>query len=418
MAENGRGLSKEELEAIAQEVQRDARSAMSAFAHENPMPAPRRNGTSSTADRDAFWGPDASSPPRKDVLIPAGELNFQSLAQINSGVHPTNAPLLQGMLFCGAWLLVGRPKIGKSWLQLQLALAVAEHHEFLGFACAMPQAEVLMICAEDNAGRLQGRLQALGVGTAPQGCHVITQGEFMALAESYADLGPFPQFLELWLAAHPAVKLVLIDTEVAVRQIWGGAASEDGSARVTEADYKQTRAYDALALKMQICILLVNHAKKKNGEYSDIHELINRSNTALAGASGSIVLADPPDADPFDPTQKLRLLGVRGRDIRDDILLAVRQHEEMPYFSSEGPYAQVRQSEAQELTLLALEQIMPGMEEGQYVSSADLSEHMDKSRAAVKRCISRMLSKNLLVWKGYRVDVKRGKGGGLRLEKL
>jgi len=68
--------------------------------------------------------------------------------------------------------------------------------------------------------------------------------------------------------------------------------------------------------------------------------------------------------------------------------------------------------------MLALEQLMAGVEIGGYVTTTELAEQMGKSAAAVKRCISRMVAKNLTTWRNYRIEVKRGKGGGIRLDVL
>ena len=193
----------------------------------------------------------------------------------------------------GAWLVVGRPKIGKSWLILQMALAVAEGGTFLGFECQAAGVEVLAIFGEDDDSRIQSRLAALGVANAPRNCHVINQAVLFALAKRFADTLTFAEFLEVWLTEHPKVRLILVDTETTVRQVWAGERGQDAGPRVTETDYKQTRTFDEIALRRQLVILLVNHASKRKGDsWSDIHELINRANTALAGAPGSIALAD------------------------------------------------------------------------------------------------------------------------------
>jgi hypothetical protein len=344
-------------------------------------------------------------------------LTFPTLAQVNAADIAPKQALVRDLLYPGAWLIVGRPKIGKSWLILQLALAVALCSTFLGFPCMLADVEVLCIFAEDDDARLKGRLQALGCASAPASCHVINQTKLLQLAQRYAAAISFTEFLETWLQRHPAVRLVIIDTETTVRQIWNGEAADDGAQRVTETDYRQTRAFDEIGLRRQVVIGLVNHASKRRGEWVDIHELINRSNTALAGASGSIALADPPDADPFDPKSKTRILGVRGRDLHEDILLAVHQDEEVPCFLCDGPYAEVRQSEAEQEVLLAVEDLMGEVPADAYVSAAELAEAMNKNRGAVKRTITRMLAKNRRTWKSWRITNKRGKDGGLRLDR-
>jgi hypothetical protein len=325
-------------------------------------------------------------------------------------------PLVEEMIYPGAWLMVGRPKIGKSWLLMQLAFGVAQQSTFLGFRCN--QGDVLYIASEDNDLRLQSRQKALGVATGEPRILVANQQQFMAIAAQYASRGPFTQFLDRYLEAHPAVRLVLIDTETTVRQMWQHHDDDQRIVKVTDSDYRQTRAYDELALRRGIAIVLVNHSAKRKGEWFDIHELINRSNTALAGCSGSIAMADPPDADPLDESITMRVLGVRGRDLHKDLLLAVHQEKELAMFVCDGPYAQVRQTNMQVEILQALETLMPGLEDGKYLSSAEIAEAMGQGRQAVKRCISRLLESGARTWKRYRIESKQGVKGGLRLEKI
>jgi hypothetical protein len=205
---------------------------------------------------------------------------------------------------------------------------------------------------------------------------------------------------------------------VTVRQVWSGERTQDGAPRITETDYKQTRAFDEIALRRHIAILLTNHASKRKGEWVDIHEIINRSNTALAGCSGSIALADPPDADPLDPTSKMRILGVRGRDLKDDVMLAVRQQNDMPYFLSEGPYVEVRQTQAEAELMCALEELMIDLPPRDYITSRDLAEATGKNHNTTKAIVTRMLRNKRTTWKRFRIVVKQGKGGGLRLDPM
>jgi hypothetical protein len=343
-------------------------------------------------------------------------ISFPTLNCINTSEVIEKRPVVDGLLYPGAWLVVGRPKIGKSWLLLQMALACAEAGSFLGYNCA--RSEVLAIFSEDDDSRIKSRLTALGVADAPANVHVINQRLLTELAKKFADRYTFVEFLNIWLDAHRDVRLVIIDTEVTVRQVWAGERAQDDGPRITLSDYKQTRAFDEIALRWQIAILLTNHASKRKGEWVDIHEIINRSNTALAGCSGSIALADPPDADPLDPTTKTRILGIRGRDLKDDVMLAVRQQTDMPYFLSEGPYIEVRQTHAEAELMGALEELMIDLPPRVYITSKDLAEAVGKNHHTTKATINRMVRNKRTTWKRFRIVVKQGKGGGLRLDPM
>ena len=80
--------------------------------------------------------------------------------------HPLEpmACLVDGLLAPGLYILGGSPKVGKSWMALQLCLAVCGGGAFLG--CATRKSEVLYLALEDGPQRLPSG--ALGrADTAP-----------------------------------------------------------------------------------------------------------------------------------------------------------------------------------------------------------------------------------------------------------
>lgn len=240
---------------------------------------------------------------------------------------------------------------------------------------------------------------------------------FGKYAQEFAPVFSFPQFLDQYLATRPAVRLVIVDTEATTRQVWEGERPADSNFRVIETDYKQTRAFDEIGLRRGVAIVLVNHAsKRKGGEWIDPHELINRSNTALAGASGSIALADPPDADPFDTNNKQRILAVRARDLKDETLLAVHQERDTARFVCDGVFQEVRQTKAEAELMETIEDLMPTTPSKQYITTADIADTIGVNRASGKVTLARMQKKGRIFWKDFKLVVKRGAKGGVRLD--
>jgi RecA-family ATPase len=70
---------------------------------------------------------------------------------------------VQGMIPVGLSNLAGRPKIGKSWLALQVAHAKAAGGQFLGQQ--VDQGRVLNLALEDSPRRWQDRLRTQQVGS-------------------------------------------------------------------------------------------------------------------------------------------------------------------------------------------------------------------------------------------------------------
>lgn len=342
---------------------------------------------------------------------PALEIPTINLAQIADAPEMASQWLYQGLLPIGAFLIVGRPKIGKSWLLLQFALCAGAGSEFLGYEAdgACPG---LYIAAEDTLERFQRRLRAIGV-TPPGNVTVFDQALFRSLAQKYSDTMTLLQFLDRYVHENPHIKFILLDTEETCRAIWDGERSTNDNRRITSVDYSQTRGFDELALRRKIFVGLVNHTRKGNGKAAgDPHELINRTNVALAGASGSIVLANYPDADPLDTSERKRLLAVRGRDLDDDLMLTI-EHQRDGSFKNLGPYLQVRQSEVEQNVLEAINELQA--DGSDWLSLRDIAEQADTTDNAVKKALARMRKNNRTVWNGKRLETKKGRSGGARL---
>jgi hypothetical protein len=78
-------------------------------------------------------------------------------------VIPEPQWVIEGFIPQGLSILGGRPKIGKSFLGLQLAVAIATGREIFGKTVA--QGPVLYLALEDNPLRIQKRLKKLGAKT-------------------------------------------------------------------------------------------------------------------------------------------------------------------------------------------------------------------------------------------------------------
>ena len=155
--------------------------------------------------------------------------------------------MVRGILPAGLSVLAGRPKIGKSWLTLAIAIGVASGSDVLGIS-VKPQG-VLYLALEDNDPRLKKRLvQLLGTAEPPDQLHF------------YTSWSPFSEgglaALEQWLATHPEVRLVVIDTLGRLRK-----ASKPGG-NVYQEDYAAIGAVKAVADMFSVGILCVSHVRE------------------------------------------------------------------------------------------------------------------------------------------------------------
>lgn len=330
-----------------------------------------------------------------------------SLGQVMQTSVEAREWFFEEILPAGAFLIVGRPKVGKSWLLFQLAICAASCTDFLGYP-ALGQFGVLYISAEDDIARIQSRFNRFQV-SIPGGLRVMVRDDLMQRATEYGKTLTFSQWLDAYLARFPDVKFVFIDTETTCRHVWEGENSGSKERSITRKDYAEVREFDSIALKHKVFVGLVNHtAKRRNGMWFDIHELINRTNTALAGASGSIVIADPPGHDPMDTESRIRVLGIRGRDISGDHLLAIEQTA-FGGFESRGVWTSFQLTDVQEQLCEALVEINEDAP-GQWITTKDLAQWVSKSAGAVKRAISRMQKAGVREFKGWRIEVKKSQG--------
>lgn len=350
----------------------------------------------------------------------AFRMSFDTLREVQ-GKSVADKPCYIGeWLYPGAWLVVGRPKIGKSWLLMQMLMDLSRGDLFLGYRTRLAKGDkILALFAEDDDARLKAR--SLTYGKASRDLIVINRERFLSLAQSHADGGEFTDWLDGYLAIHREVRIVMIDTEETSRLVWKTKQPQEKSRKLTSVDYEQTSRFDTIALRRNVAILLVNHSNKlrtKAGDNVDIHEIINRTNTALAGASGSIVMADVPDADRLDPTEKRRLFGVRGRDVEEEVLCVLDRPNTR--FINSGPYHEMEQTMAEQALLTELRAWHDNGDvgEGEYVSAHDLAKALGKRWDTVRHTVRKMLKSGRTQWNGYRILTSQGRHGGIRLEKI
>lgn len=159
--------------------------------------------------------------------------NFPDLAWIVPNIIPA-----------GLVSLAGRPKIGKSWMALQMAIAVASGGYFLGEKCE--KAGCLYITFEDPGRRLKDRMQK--IGTTP-GMDLQFEADWRMFNNGGLD--------DLLISIESdRYQLVIVDT---FGRSIGQIEIKDYSANVTALSPLQQMANNA-----NVTILLIDHHGKFN----------------------------------------------------------------------------------------------------------------------------------------------------------
>ena len=230
------------------------------------------------------------------------------------------------LLNTGVYILAAPSKMGKSWLAMDLSLAVSTGRPFLGFDVS--QGAVIYFALEDSLNRLKARLLKLtGYQRPPEG---------VMLATEAADVSHgFMEQLEMVLQQQHDVNLVIIDTLQKVKP----PSRRDQTAY--EADYKVLSDFAALARKYDVCILFLHHTKKSNGFDTDPFESILGS-TALQGAADGMLTIKKKQRTDDEAT-----LYAAGRDIEQQELI-ISFDKECCRWKNHGSLEQVEQQRLQE----------------------------------------------------------------------
>lgn len=196
---------------------------------------------------------------------------------------------VDGLISQRLFVLAGAPKVGKSWLALDMCLSIAKGEKVLGKETLCGHAVYLSL--EDSLIRLQNRLYEL---TDEPSDNL----NFAIMAESISN--GLPEQIEYCRKRFDDLKIVVIDTLQKVR---------NESESSYSSDYKELSVLKSLADKLGIAIVLVHHTRKCSD--GDPFNMISGS-TGLSGCvDGSMVLIESKRG-----SRKAKLYCV-GRDIEN-----------------------------------------------------------------------------------------------------
>jgi hypothetical protein len=309
--------------------------------------------------------------------------------------------LVDGLMTHGAHLLVGRPKGGKSWVTMDMAYAVANAASFAGKKARAGR--VLWFAAEDTREGLARRLDVRGEDGGDN-IVVYTMERLRKERKQWTDATSFHEMLDLRLT-EKHFDLVIVDTQKTCEAVWASEQIDvKRSASVVDIAYQSVRFYDEIGQERKTCIVLVHHTgKQKNNRGNDYHERINMPATVVAGVTGSLVLADPPERELHDKDDFQRVLAIRGRHMAqgdEQLMIALK----MGRVELLGEYIEVVQTRAQAEVFTAIEALLKDQE---VTSIAQIAEALGKHRNTVQRALARAAREpGGMVWKGRRLDIR------------
>jgi hypothetical protein len=265
----------------------------------------------------------SSAPPVVERIFSAAALQIMTFPPLKF--------ILPDLVPEGATLLVSRPKLGKSWLVLDIAIATAADRFTLG--TLKPSAgDVLYLALEDGKRRLQRRI------TKVLPTFSITWPDNLKMATEWprADQGGLAD-IERWLQAHPNARLVIVDTLAQFRKL------STGKGQLYPEDYAAISGLQKLASKYNVGIILVHHDRKS--EADDIFDTVSGT-LGLTGAADTILI--------MKRQAGAVTLYVRGRDI-EEAEMAMQFDKSSCRWSILGTAAEVHRSSERAAVLKALE---------------------------------------------------------------
>jgi len=210
-------------------------------------------------------GDNAAKSSKKSLISYGEDLLTMNLAPLRFAV-PNLIP--QGMT-----VLAGSLKIGKSWLSLQMCIAVATGGTVLGEKC--DQGEAVYLSLEDGPRRLKERLMKClpGATATPSGLYVMGAGSIEPLMA-----GGMEQ-LQNWVSDHPDTRLIVIDT---MEHVKGGGLPDGKTKNAYEADVAFWKGLQVFSQTAGVAILLITHLRKEQAGGDQFNRV-----TGSAGITGT-----------------------------------------------------------------------------------------------------------------------------------
>ena len=200
--------------------------------------------------------------------------------------------VVKGLLPKGLSILGGAPKIGKSWLVLDLCVRIATGTPLWGMD--VQQGTAWYLCLEDTNDRVRQRLACI-TDESPMDLQISSSEHGLGTMEDGLD-----KTIEKFLRKYPNTRLIVIDTFQMVR----GSSKEP----TYSGDYADAQKLERIADKYGIAILLVHHLRKMTDK-DPVNKL--SGTTGLSGAADTLFILDKSTR-----LEDVATLTCTGRDIQ------------------------------------------------------------------------------------------------------
>lgn len=308
-------------------------------------------------------------PPPPKPQPPKPQIERETWRSLYNADLPMPEPIIDLILYPGLTILGGRPKIGKSWLALQLALSLISSEKLCGYLQVKKPSRVRYISLEDRKHQIKARLHKLTPLT-----------EYARDLDFVFELPPLVSggiaTLDEDLAAHP-VDVLIIDSLLAAVKV-----AQRDHVDIMQADYNVVAMLRDLAVKHSLAIVLIAHTRKAAGDFLD---LIQGTTGTTAAADAVWVIQRAMDGT--------ATLSVVGREVETNIF-GLKREEGFPAWIISGEGDEIAQSESRRDIVELLREVGP-------MKPSVIAGRLHKSISGTHRLLAGLCTAGLVVRTGY-----------------
>lgn len=333
----------------------------------------------------------AAQPESAFTMMDAGELlgtEFDPLVFLTKGKIELTA---------GAYILAGKPKHGKSWLAMGLAVSVCTGEDYLDTSPSEKGHAIYIACDDSSERRFQSRLLAVKPASSLTGrMGIVTQ--WSPTADSTIAV------LDEVAGHYLKLRLVVIDTLSAFRK---GQRTDSPY----QQEYDELKALNDWAHTHDVVVVIVHHLRKGAVDPVDPFESISGTLGLQGAVDGMMVLSRTDDRDDSGISdRKLAGFWMRGRDIEGELNLGLELKDGR--WRAVGTANDVFHAGTQRQIVQVLREAG-----GAWMTSKDIyaAGAFDCKLDGVKKAASRLAAKGEIESHRGALDGKSGGGGGFRI---
>jgi hypothetical protein len=288
-----------------------------------------------------------------------------SAAELLSAEFPEPAWIVPGILPTGLTCLAGRPKVGKSWLLLQLAVAVGAGG--VVFNKRVARGHVLYLALEDTPRRLKKRLS---LQQAPSTADITFVFEWPQLGQGGLSR------LQAEIESND-YRLVIIDT---FSRVVGRADQDDVGVMTAVMAELHVLAQDA-----DRAVVLCDHHRKPSFESDPIDDIL--------GSTAKAAVVDTAIGLYRERGKRECMLKIVGRDV-DEQELIIEWDALCHCWQLIGEAGEVRKNSVQQEILQAIDALH---KLGELATTAAIAKSIGKDQGQVNRELAELMAKGMVI---------------------